>query len=245
MTSPVLKVERLSKHFDGIYVLREVSFEIAEGVCVGLVGENGSGKTTLLNILSGIDRADKGRIEFCLSGGTTKSIAQWPAWRRARAGIHLYFQSPRVWKNLSVREHVEVAVSGGEMDGSLLGNVQWLLSPLLRSKAHQRCHELLEFVELKNREKDYADALSYGQAKLLGLAQLLACPTRRLLLLDEPFAGLSPSISAKMLDLLLQIKAGGLSMLVVEHDRELVGGIADCILSLESGQLNRSEVSYG
>lgn len=245
MTSPVLTIERLSRHFDGMYVLQDVSFEIAEGVCVGMVGENGSGKTTLLNLLSGIDRPDEGRIEFRPNGGRTQNITRWPAWRRAQAGIHQYFQSPRTWKNLSVREHIEVAVSEGRKDASLLGNVQWLLSPSLRSNARQRCAELLDFVDLGNREKDYADELSYGQAKLLGLAQLLACPKRRLLLLDEPSAGLSPTMSATMLDLLKQIKGDGLSMLVIEHDRELLGGIADFVLRLDAGRVSRNEAKHG
>ena len=245
MTSPVLRVECLARHFDGMYVLQDVSFEIAEGTCVGLVGENGSGKTSLLNILGGIDRPDRGHIEFRLNGGGTEDITRWPAWRRAQAGIHQYFQSPRTWRNLTVREHVEVAVSEGQKDGSLLSNVRWLLSPSLRSKSQERCDELLDFVGLRDRQKDYADELSYGQAKLLGLAQLLACPRRRLFLLDEPSAGLSPVMSAKMLDLLKRIKAEGLSMLVIEHDRNLLGGIADSVLRLEAGRISRSETNHG
>ena len=244
MVSPVLTVKSLSRHFDGMYVLQDVTFEVAEGVCVGLIGENGSGKTTLLNILSGIDHADAGHIGFRLNGGPTEDITRWPAWRRAQAGIHQYFQSPRTWKNLSVREHVEVAVSEGQKDGSFFSNVQWLLYSTLRKEARRRCDELLDFVGLRDREKDYADELSYGQAKLLGLAQLLACPKRRLLLLDEPSAGLSPAMSVKMLDLLKQVKAEGLAMLVIEHDRGLLGGIADSVLRLRAGRIGRNEVDH-
>ena len=245
MTSPVLKVERLSRHFDGLYVLRDVSFEIAEAVCVGLVGQNGSGKTSLLNILGGIDPPDGGQITFRRNGGGTENITRWPAWRRAQAGIHQYFQSPRTWKNLTVREHIEVAVSEGRKDGSLLGNVRWLLSSSLRNRSRERCDDLLDFVGLRNREKDYAGELSYGQAKLLGLAQLFACPGRRLFLLDEPSAGLSPGMSRKMLGLLRRVKAEGVSMLVVEHDRELLGGIANTVLRLEAGRLSHIEAEDG
>lgn len=233
----ILKVENLSRRFDGLNVLHDVSFEIAEGACIGLSGNNGSGKTSLLNILFGIDQSDEGCIKYPVNNDGLVDITDWPTWRRAQSGIHYYFQSPRTWKNLTVREHIETALSEGGQDSSILANIHWLFSTSLRNKTREQCDALLEFVELQDREKDFAEELSYGQAKLLSLAQLLACPSRRLFLFDEPLAGLSPTMSRKMLNLLQKVKAGNVAMLLVEHDIEMFGEIADTLFQLKDGML--------
>jgi ABC-type branched-subunit amino acid transport system ATPase component len=241
----ILQVDHVTRHFDGMDILQDISFGIVRGTCVGLVGDNGSGKTSLLNILSGIDRPDAGHIRFKVKNGEFEDITSWPAWHRGREGIHYYFQAPRIWRNLTVREHIEVALSNRGKNGSLLATLHHFFSHSLRKEDWNRCEEILDFVGLEGCESHYAGKLSYGQAKLLNLAQLLACPHRQLFLLDEPSAGLSPAMSRKMVALLRRVKLEGLSMLVVEHNSELMEDIADVVLQLEHGRMRQVEGNGG
>jgi branched-chain amino acid transport system ATP-binding protein len=233
----LLKAESLTRHFGGLAVLDGASIEVARGQSVGVVGENGSGKTSLLNLLSGADRPDGGRVLFVTDGASISDITGWPAWKRARHGLLHYFQQPHVWRNLTVREHVLAAATDARMDGSVRGTLRWCLSGRLRSLVSDRCDELLDFVGLGDRSRDMAGELSYGQMKLLALARVLARPKRQILLLDEPTAGIAPAMVGRMVDLLKRIRANGIGMVVVEHDREMLAGLTDSVVELRGGRV--------
>ena len=235
--APLLKAENLAIRFDGITVLERACIEVAEGQCVGLVGENGCGKTSLLNVLSGADHVTLGTIFFLTDRGTLTDVTRWPAWRRARMGLLQFFQSPHIWRNLTVREHVLAAATDHSLDGSLIGTACWSLSSSLRRRTRARCDDLLDFVGLADRSNDRACDLSFGQRKLVGLARLLAAPVRRMLLLDEPTAGIAPELIVRMIDLLRKVRASGVGMLVVEHDREMLNDLADTVIELRQGQI--------
>jgi len=234
---PLLKADGLTRRFDGLAILNGVSLEVAEGQCIGLVGENGCGKTSLLNVLSGVDRPDRGQIQYAPENGQMADITRWPAWRRARAGLLHYFQSPHIWRNLTVAEHVLAAATGCMLEGSVLGAARWSLSSSLRRSTRAKCEKLLDFVGLRGRANAKACELSFGQMKLVGLARLLAAPVRRMLLLDEPTAGIAPEVVVRMIEFLRKVRASGVGMLVVEHDREMLSGLADAVLELRQGRV--------
>ena len=233
----VLQIRNLSRRFEGLVVLDRACLDIECGSCVGLFGENGSGKTSLLNMISGIDQADEGHILFGGNDSTPTDITSWPAWQRARAGVLQCFQSPRIWKNMTVGENVLAAVWDSRHEGSVAGTARWLFSRATRKKADKRCLELLDFVGLADRGGDLASELSFGQMKLVALARVLAAPRRKLLLLDEPTAGISPAVVDQILDLLGEIKTQGIGMLMVEHERSILSDIADCLIELRHGRL--------
>lgn len=235
--SPLLKAESLVRRYDGLTVLDGISIEIAEGECIGLVGENGCGKTSLLNVLSGVDRADQGRIFLFTDTGLFQDVTCWSAWQRARAGLLHYFQSPHVWRNLTVREHVLAAATSHTLDGSIFGTIRWSLSSGLRKRTRERCEELLDFVGLRDRAEDRAGELSFGQMKLVSMARMLASPARRMLLLDEPTAGIATKLVDRMIEMLRKVRSSGIGMLVVEHDREMIEALADQVVELRNGKL--------
>lgn len=236
IASLALKIEKLNLHFDGIKVLDQVTLEIPKGECVGLVGENGCGKTSLLNLISGVEQPDSGNIYFS-NGRGLSMINQWPTWRRAREGMLQYFQTPRIWRNLTLREHILASVSNDWLDSSVIGTMRWFCSPARRRKCMKKCNELLELIGMQDRAENLARELSFGQMKLLSLAMLLATPKQRLLLLDEPTAGISPAMASRMLNILKNLKAQGIGMLVVEHDRSMLAGFADSVFELCAGNL--------
>lgn len=233
---PALKIEKLNLRFDGIKVLDQVTLEIPKGKCVGLVGENGCGKTSFLNLISGIERPDSGVIYFS-NGKGLFMINQWPTWQRAREGLLQFFQTPRIWKNLTPREHILACASNDWQDSSVVGITRWFFSPALRKRGREKCLELLELVGLQDYADNLAGELSFGQMKLLALAMLLATPKQRLLLLDEPTAGINPAMADRMVGLFHDIKMQGVGILVVEHDRSMMAGLTDCIYELRGAQL--------
>lgn len=233
----LLKADCLTRHFDGLAVLDKASLEVAQGQSVGIVGENGSGKTSLLNLLSGADWPDGGCILFSATGSALRDITRWPAWKRARAGLLHYFQQPHIWRNLTVREHVLTAATQAHLDGSVRGTIRWCLSRGLRNLIHSRCDAMLDFVGLRDRADDMAGELSYGQMKLLALARLMVRPARRILLLDEPMAGIAPALIGRMADLLGQLREDGVGMIIVEHDREILKGLTDDVIELRNGRM--------
>jgi|CXWL01.1.fsa_nt_gi ABC-type branched-subunit amino acid transport system ATPase component len=234
----LLKAESLTRHFDGLAVLDRASVVVARGQSLGIVGENGNGKTTLLNLLSGADRPDGGRVLFASDGSKLCDITKWSSWKRARHGLLYYFQQPHIWRNLTVRENVLAAATEAHLDGSIGGTLRWCLSRQLRGLINCRCEDLLDLVELRDRADDVAGELSYGQMKLLALARILARPTRQVLLLDEPTAGIAPALIGRLVDLLKRIRGDGIGMLVVEHDREMLRGLTDSVVELRDGRIS-------
>src|SRR5581483_1928398 len=164
-----LRASSVSRSFEGVEALRDVSLELRRGEVVGLIGPNGAGKSTLVNILSGFDRPTRGQV--LLEG---RDVTRWPAHRRGRHGLARTFQHSHAFRALSVRENVEVAALG-------VG-----VSP---REAARRADELLELLGLADEADLPAAALAHGDERRLGVARALATDPR-FVLLDEPAAGL-------------------------------------------------------
>jgi branched-chain amino acid transport system ATP-binding protein len=212
----LLAVQDISKSFAGLQALQSVSFEVQAGTIVGLIGPNGAGKTTLFNIIAGTIRPDRGRVTFA-----GRDITGWPAHRVAHQGIARTFQLMKPFPNFSVLDNVTIAT---------------LQHQRSRSHAQRMAQKVVERVGLETWMNRPAAELSTAGLKRLELAKSLALkPT--LLLLDEVLAGITPAERAVLLDLIREILAEGVTMLLVEHVMAAVMALSDHILVLHHGQL--------
>ncbi|OGA26355.1 MAG: high-affinity branched-chain amino acid ABC transporter ATP-binding protein LivG [Betaproteobacteria bacterium RIFCSPLOWO2_02_FULL_65_24] len=225
-----LRVERLAKEFGGVHAVENLSFDIQPGVVHSIIGPNGAGKTTLLNMLTGIYRPSGGRIFFQEQDLTGRAPYEF-----AGCGIARTFQNLQVFFNMSALENVMV--------GRYLHERCGLVSALLRfprlARAERACREeaaeLMRYVGLQSYLSAAADAMPYGALKRLEIARALA--TRpKLLLLDEPAAGLNPTEALELDDLIGRLTERGVTVVLVEHNMRLVMGVSDHILVLDYGR---------
>jgi ABC-type branched-subunit amino acid transport system ATPase component/ABC-type branched-subunit amino acid transport system permease subunit len=235
--SPIVSIRGVSKSFGGIVALNEVDLAIAPGTVHALIGPNGAGKTTLVNIVSGLYRPDRGAIEIL--GIETRLSSLHDA---ARQGIARTFQTIKLFGSMTAREHVMV---GCEMQSGA-----GLFDALFRTRRsrdeEQRrraiADELLTLVGLYEFSGAPADSLAYGHRRLLEVARALAARPR-LLLLDEPAAGLVASEIEMLAGVIDRLRASGLAVLLVEHHMDLVIAVSDTITVLEYGRvISRGDV---
>jgi branched-chain amino acid transport system ATP-binding protein len=226
----LLSVSGLTKSFGGVKAITDLDLRIERGAVHSIIGPNGAGKTSLINMLSGIYRPDTGSI--ALEGA---ELAGQPAHRFAAAGIGRTFQNLQVFFNMTALENV--------MTGRHLQERHSLLGALLRTPALQRAEaasrqaarDLLRLVGLCGQDDTRADALPYGALKRLEIARALAAQPR-LLLLDEPAAGLNAT-EAREIDALIQrLAEGGTTIVLVEHNMALVMEVSDHVIVLDHGR---------
>jgi len=229
MNGPLLAVNNVSKHFGGISALNQVSFTIKPGRIKGLIGPNGAGKTTLFNLITGIYRVSSGEIWF-----NDQSLHRMPPYKITRAGIARTFQNVRLFTNLSVLGNVMVGnhlhLKAGIISAAL--NLPWTIKE--EREYQNRARELLKFVGLADCADFTAAVLPFGQQRLLEIARALAT-NPQLILLDEPAAGLSTPERVSLLNLIKAIRDLGITVLLVEHDMNLVMKVCDEIVVLEFG----------
>jgi branched-chain amino acid transport system ATP-binding protein len=228
--SPLLSADGLHKSFGGVHAVRDVSFEIPAGSVFAIIGPNGAGKSTMLNLISGIYQPDAGSLNF-----NGRNLAGLPSYHRVRLGIARTFQKIRLFKQLSVLDNV---VAGFHVHHDIPAWQYLVHGPAFR-RDHLRCRDeamgLLTFMGLSARCDALAGALSYGEQRMLEFARALATKPR-LFLIDEPAAGLNASEVDRLLDRILTIRQGGVTVVVVEHNMELVMNVADRVLVMDYGQ---------
>jgi branched-chain amino acid transport system ATP-binding protein len=226
----LLSAKGLHKSFGGVRAVRDVSFDIPAGAVFAIIGPNGAGKSTMLNLVSGVYQPDSGSLSFA---GT--DLGGLPSHRRVRLGIARTFQKIRLFKQLSVLENV---VAGFHIHHDIPAWQYLVHGPAFR-RDHARCRaeamELLAFMGLAGRRDTLAGSLSYGEQRMLEFARALA--TRpKLLLVDEPAAGLNAAEVDTLLDRILTTRDRGVTVVVVEHNMELVMNVADRVLVMDYGQ---------
>jgi branched-chain amino acid transport system ATP-binding protein len=227
----MLALEHISKRFGGLSVLEDVSFAVPAGSVFGLIGPNGAGKTTVFNLVTGLLAPSGGTIAL---GG--QSLVGKKPHRITRLGIARTFQNIRVFKQMTLRENVIVG-----MHAHLgYGLPQWLFSlPGYRAaerRAAERADELLSWVGLGGKSCDIADKLSYGEQRKLELARALATEPK-LLLLDEPVAGMNSSEKQELMVEIERIAARGYTVFLIEHDMRFVMGLCQRIAVLNFGRV--------
>jgi branched-chain amino acid transport system permease protein len=227
---PVLAVHGLAKNFGGIRALGGVDVTIGRGTVHGLIGPNGSGKSTFINVVTGVFRPSAGTI--MLSGNALSPVGPH---HMARHGVSRTFQSIRLFSELSVIDNVMVGFHLQLTCGFLAHLLQTRAAVDEEAAFRRKAMALLDFVGIGDRAHERAQNLSYGQQRLLEIARALA--TRpKLLMLDEPAAGVNPTELHHLARIIRDIKAAGVTLVVIEHHMELIMGISDAISVFDFGQ---------
>jgi len=226
----LLEVRDVVRAFDGVRAVDGASLDVHEGSITSLIGPNGAGKSTLFDLVSGFRRADSGTIAF---GG--HRIDRLPAYRIAQQGLVRTFQTARALTRMTVLENVLLAAPA-QPGEQLHRNVLRRAATRRREReVRARAHELLELVRLSRHAEEQAGTLSGGQRKLLDFARaLMTAP--RLVLLDEPMAGVSPALRGELLEQVVSMRdEHGVTVLLVEHDLEVVMGASDRVVVMSDG----------
>ena len=216
-------------NFGGLQALANVSFDVRPGEIVGLIGPNGAGKTTIFNVITGVYKASEGTVSFA-----GDSILGMRPHLVLKAGIARTFQNIRLFTAMTALENVMVAQHCRSKTG-VFGAV--LRSPSQKREEHsirQRAREALAFMGIEAYADEVASNLPYGHQRRLEIARALASEPR-VLLLDEPAAGMNPAESRELMDYILKIRDHGVNVLMVEHDMKVVMGICDRIVVLDHG----------
>ena len=219
--APLLESEALTKRFGGVTAVDGCSLAVPAGTITALIGPNGSGKTTLFNLLTGYASADSGVVR--LDG---RAVRRPDPVALYRSGLTRTFQQARVFAELTLIENMTVAV-----------HQPWraIVYPAVRRADRERAHELLAEFGLGRLENERAGRLSYGQKKLLEFATVLMSRPR-LVLLDEPTAGVNPVMVERIEERIRDLHARGLTFLVVEHNMPLVMKLCDPVIVLDHGR---------
>ena len=230
----ILEVEGLNKHFGGLIVVNELSFELNEGEIVSIIGPNGAGKTTVLNLLSGINPPDDGDIRF-----QGQSIVGLEPHQVTALGMARTFQTLRLFLNMSIIENVMTAAYVHTRAG--LFEIVFRTPGWRREEAEIRAMAEKSLSFFGERLVGYrfdqpAYSLSYANRRRLEIARAIVTQPK-LLLLDEPAAGMNPKETREMTELIGQLRdEGGYTILLIEHDMNVVGGISDRVIALDYGQ---------
>jgi branched-chain amino acid transport system ATP-binding protein len=220
----LLRLDGVTKLFGGVRALSGVSCVVPQGKIIGIIGPNGAGKTTLFNVVTGAFRADQGTI--LLDG---EAITHEPPHRIARAGISRTFQNIRLFGGMTVFEHLLVAQPHRESALRRLLPTRWADPAALR-----RAEEVLGFFGLEGVKDRIAKSLPYGIQRKVEMARAVTARPK-LLLLDEPVAGMNHEEAEEIRGLMLRLRNGGLSILLIEHDMAFVMNLCDHLYVLDFG----------
>lgn len=209
---PILRIDDVVKKFGEVVALDHCSFDIEAGTITGLIGPNGAGKTTLFNLITGVLQPDQGHVYF---GG--EEITGKKSYEIARRGVGRTYQLIRIFPKMTLLENLMVAGKGKE------------------KRMIERATDLLRLVRLEEKRNDYASDLSFGQQKLLSLAQVLMLDPQ-LILLDEPAAGINPTLQNELMALIHRLNEDGKTFIIVEHDMNVIMNHCQNAIALNYGQ---------
>ena len=227
---PMLEVVNLNKSFGGIMALTDVSFQVNRGTITALIGPNGAGKTTLLNVISGIYLASAGEILF--EGSNISGILPHQV---TYLGIARTFQNLQVFQNMTALENVMVGFHSRTSSEFVACLARTLKVRREEKEVREKALEMLHFVNLAGREDQPGSSLPCGDQKRLELARALVSRPK-MILLDEPVSGLNTSETEEMAGLMLKLKESGITIVLVEHDMNLVMRVSDMIVVLNYGE---------
>jgi branched-chain amino acid transport system ATP-binding protein len=226
----LLRADNLNKRFGGLQAVGDVSFSVEEGTIKALIGPNGAGKTTLFNLLTGIIPPDSGRIIF-----DEAEIQGFKPYIVACLGMARTFQHIRLFSGMTSLENIMVGRHTHSRAGFISGMLSLPWTGKEEKSIRDKSYEIMSFLGIEEHADSDAASLAYGQQRIVELGRALACEPR-LLLLDEPAAGLNMRETAEMAKLISRIRDTGVTILLVEHDMSLVMNISDEILVLSYGQ---------
>ncbi|HEV2249017.1 MAG TPA: ABC transporter ATP-binding protein [Candidatus Limnocylindria bacterium] len=228
---PLLEASAIHRHFEGLRAVDGVSIDVLPGRVTGLIGPNGAGKSTFLAVLAGTLPASAGSIVF-----DGEDITSLPPYQRARRGLVRTFQLPSEFARLTVLENLLVAAPGNRGDsliGALRGRRYWIGD---ERRLVERARGLLARLGMAAKESDYAGTLSGGQKRLVEIMRALMLQPR-LLLLDEPMAGVHPAIVGEIAAYLEALRDEGITILMVEHELQVVDRLCDPVVVMAQGRV--------
>ncbi|GAX89274.1 ABC transporter ATP-binding protein [Effusibacillus lacus] len=226
----LLDIRQISKVFGGVQAVRDVKFHVNTGEIVALIGPNGAGKSTVLNMVSGVFPPSGGEIRY-----RDISLTALKGYQYAGLGISRTFQNLQVFDDMTVLENVMVGFHSGTKSGLLACGTRLGRARIEEKGMRDQSHQLLEIVGIAEMAEQTAGSLPYGKLRLLEIARAMAVAPK-LLLLDEPAAGLNHTETADLSRLFKQIQSGGTAILLVEHDMDMVMNVADRIVVLDQGE---------
>ena len=231
MSANLLSIRNVGKHFGGLHVLQDVSFEVPAGSIYGLIGPNGAGKTTVFNLITGLLTPSSGAIDF-----QGESLIGLKPHHITHQGIARTFQNIRIFKEMDLLENVMVGMHDHLNYGPLSMVFNLPACRAAEKRARERALELLSWVGLDHKADMLADNLSYGDQRKLEFARALATEPK-LLLLDEPVAGMNPSEKTILMEEINNIRNRGYGVFMIEHDMRFVMGLCDRIAVLNFGRI--------
>ena len=229
MSEPILQVRDLSRHFGGLVAVNQLNFSVKSGAIHGLIGPNGAGKTTTFNVISGFYAPTSGQVTYQgrnVSGMRTANLAD--------IGLIRTFQGTTLFKEFTVIDNVRVGCHGSAKSGFMsrvLGSDRDI-----EAGATAKAMELLEFFDLGAMRDELAANLAHGHQRALGMAVALAADPK-IILLDEPFTGMNPEETARMMRLVRDVRDRGITVMLVEHDMQAIMGLCDTITVMNFGSL--------
>lgn len=228
--SALLEVREVVRSFGGVRAVDGASLDVEAGSITSLIGPNGAGKSTLFNIVSGFLRAESGTVSF-----EGRRIDRLPPHRIAEAGVVRTFQTARALARMTVLDNVVLAAPRQPGERLVQNVVRARTTRRREREAHARARELLGLVRLDGYANELAATLSGGQRKLLDFARVLMTEPR-LVLLDEPMAGVNPVLRGELLEHVVSLREShGVTVLLVEHDLEVVMGVSDLVVVMSNG----------
>jgi ABC-type branched-subunit amino acid transport system ATPase component len=231
LAGEILLVREVNKGFGGILALDRCSIAVDQGEIVGLIGPNGAGKSTLFDIISGFVQPDAGSIAF-----RGEEIVGLPAHRIARMGLVRTFQIPRALMRMTVLENMMLGAQGQTGERAIASIIRRHRVEDEESRIRKKAEEILKFFDLLPMKDQYGGSLSGGQKKMLEMARaLMADP--RLLLLDEPFAGVNPALADRLIQQIKILKEKGLTIMIIEHAIPYVIALCDELYVLNKGSV--------
>lgn len=222
----MLEISNLKKNFGGIKAVDNCSFKIKENSITALIGPNGSGKTTIFNIISGVLKPNHGKVIF-----NKKIISGMLPHEISNIGFSRLFQQSRLFDNLTVKENLHLALNN--QDTFFLKN---LFKPIFNKEDNKKILELAKIIEIESFINKLTKNLSYGQKRLVEIARAVLNP-HKILILDEPTAGVNPRLRKEISKLLINLKKRGDTILFIEHDLNFTLKIADEIIVLDEGKI--------
>jgi len=227
---PALNIKSVNKKFDGTVALDDFSLEIPQNSITGIIGPNGAGKTTLFNVITGFLPLDSGKIIY-----NGKNLSRMPSYKIARAGIARTFQQLRLITRMTVLDNI--LLSFQNQAGEYLKNTFLFPGRVKKQerKNREKANELLAFMGIEEKAGDLVEDLSYGQQKMISLACCLASGAD-LLLLDEPVAGINPSMIEKILMVIKKLPEAGKTFVIIEHNIEAVMRVCDRVIFMDEGK---------
>ncbi len=226
----LLSVQSVTMRFGGLAALSEVTFDIRPGEILGLIGPNGAGKTTMFNVMTGVYQATSGEVTF--DGTVLRGIDRY---KITRLGIARTFQNIRLFPEMTALENVIVGYEAHSQSGVVAAMLHLPVHRREEREGRQRAMDLLRFMGIADRANDAAKNLPYGYQRRLEIARALAT-NPKLLCLDEPAAGFNPAEKIELMGLIRKIRDQGYTVLLIEHDMNLVMGVTDRIVVLDFGR---------